>query len=98
MVLSKINCKKKRLQVFLKSFYVCNINLSNVFNVFSQLFVGMFGADEPLNEDGEVIHDDHYGIPVSWTGYDHESGVIKYLLAVGTGGSTLHVLCRCILN
>ena len=48
----------------------------------------MFGPDESVNEDGEIIHDDHYGIPASWVGYDHESGIVRYLVAVGTSEGT----------
>ena len=32
-----------------------------------------------------MVHDDQNGITASWLGFDHESGIVKYLLAVGTG-------------
>ena len=56
-----------------------------------QLYIGSFGADEALNEFGEVIHDDQNGITASWLGFDHESGIVKYLLAVGTGEGRYHM-------
>ena len=56
-----------------------------------QLYIGMFGPEESLNDDGEIIHDDHYGIPASWVGYDHESGIVRYLLAVGTSEGTYSI-------
>ena len=49
-----------------------------------QVYIGSFGADEDLNDDNEIIQEDHYGIQASWIGYDHESGIIKFLIAVGT--------------
>ena len=49
------------------------------------MYIGPFGAEEALNEDGEVIHDDQQGITASWLGFDHESGIVNYLLAVGSG-------------
>ena len=59
-----------------------------------KVYIGPFGAEEALNEDGEVIHDDQLGITASWLGFDYESGIVKYLIAVGTGegiATTLYI-------
>ena len=47
------------------------------------MFVGFYGADESLNDNGEVIHSDPYVIHTSWQGYDHESDILHFMVAVG---------------
>ena len=47
------------------------------------MFVGFYGADESLNDDEEVIQADPDIVHASWQGYDHESGVLSFMVAVG---------------
>lgn len=36
-----------------------------------------------MNENNQVLHADRNGIQASWSGHDKESGIVKYLVAVG---------------
>ena len=47
------------------------------------MFIGLYGADEDLNDDDEAIATDPDMVHASWMGYDHESGIIKFLVGVG---------------
>ena len=49
-----------------------------------QILIGTDKYSEDLNDNGEVMHADQNGIPVSWNSYDHESGIVGTLIAVGT--------------
>ena len=42
------------------------------------------GQSEQLIED-HVIHNDPTSLPASWKGRDSESGIMEYLVAIGTG-------------
>ena len=37
-----------------------------------------------MNDDGQVIHADQNGIHASWSGFDHESNINGYFVAIGT--------------
>lgn len=47
------------------------------------MFIGFYGADENLNDDDEVIHADPEVIHASWQGYDHQSGIVSFMVGVG---------------
>ena len=49
-----------------------------------QVYIGHYGADENLNEDNEVVHADPETIHASWVGSDHESGIIHFMVSVGS--------------
>ena len=48
-----------------------------------QVYIGFYGADEFVNDDGEVIQEDPELLHASWKGYDHESGILHFMVAVG---------------
>ena len=47
------------------------------------MYIGHYGADEYLNDNNEVIQSDPENIHASWIGYDHESGILNFMVAVG---------------
>ena len=48
--------------------------------------------DEDIDVNGRVLHRDQHGIRVSWNGRDPESGILYFLVAVGTLQSPEHLL------
>ena len=43
----------------------------------------MYGAEEDVNENGEVILAKQDSVHASWDGYDYESGIVAYLVGIG---------------
>ncbi|KAH3708787.1 hypothetical protein DPMN_068246 [Dreissena polymorpha] len=53
--------------------------------------VGLPTEDEEVDQ-GKVLHNDQYGIRLSWSSMDSESGISKYEVAVGTNYSIEKIL------
>ncbi|WAR20843.1 hypothetical protein MAR_014817 [Mya arenaria] len=50
--------------------------------------IGLPKDDEELDDDGKnVVHSDQNGIRASWNGRDAQSGIVTYLVAIGTVGT-----------
>ncbi|KAK3094096.1 hypothetical protein FSP39_024081 [Pinctada imbricata] len=52
--------------------------------VMTQVHIGLADEDEEVNENGQVEHPDPDGITVSWNGFDQESKISSFYVAVGT--------------
>lgn len=49
-----------------------------------QVKIGMSTEEEELDDSGKVLHNDQNAIRVSWNSRDSESGIISYVVAIGT--------------
>ena len=48
-----------------------------------QVYIGVYGADEDLNDEDEAMVTDPDMLHASWKGFDHESGITQFNVAVG---------------
>jgi hypothetical protein len=58
------------------------------------VYIGSFGANEMINDEGEIIQEDQHGIQASWVGNDFESGITHFMVAVGTSQGHLNTRIR----
>ncbi|KAK3092476.1 hypothetical protein FSP39_003379 [Pinctada imbricata] len=61
-----------------------NVIVDSTSPVMTLVHIGLLNEDENINEDGQVEHSDPGGITVSWNGFDQESKISSFYVAVGT--------------
>ncbi|WAQ98208.1 hypothetical protein MAR_022581 [Mya arenaria] len=63
-----------------------------LFNLCSQVHIGLPKDDEDLDDEGNIVHSDQNGIRASWSSRDPQSGIQRYFVAVGIESSSESLL------